>query len=149
MMLVSNILKSKGNTVYHIDPESTVYQAIKLMSEKRIGALVVLDERGALCGIISERDYRDKVILKGRRSKTTPVKDIMTSEVYWVTPDTPIKKCMALMTEKKFRHLPILEQQNGEVIGVISIGDLVKQIISEQKVEINHLKNYIVGSYPG
>lgn len=148
-MLVSNILKSKGNTVYHIDPESTVYQAIKLMSEKRIGALVVLDERGALCGIISERDYRDKVILKGRRSKTTPVKDIMTSEVYWVTPDTPIKKCMALMTEKKFRHLPILEQQNGEVIGVISIGDLVKQIISEQKVEINHLKNYIVGSYPG
>lgn len=147
-MLVSNVLKSKGNTVYHIDPNSTVYEAIKLMSEKRIGALVVLDE-GALCGIISERDYRDKVILKGRTSKTTPVKDIMTSEVHWVTPDTTIKKCMALMTEKKFRHLPILEEAGGEVVGVISIGDLVKQIISDQKVEINHLKNYIGGSYPG
>ncbi|MDX1639238.1 MAG: CBS domain-containing protein [Balneolaceae bacterium] len=146
-MQVRNILHSKGNTVYSIKPESTVFDAIKLMSEKGIGALLVIDENRDLCGIISERDYRDKVILKGRTSKTTEVKEIMTPDVYWVTPDESIKKCMALMTEKKFRHLPVLEE--GEVVGVISIGDLVKQIISDQKVEINHLKNYIVGSYPG
>ncbi len=144
-MLVSNILKEKGSTVYHITPDSSVFEAIKLMSEKRIGALVVLEDE-SLRGIISERDYRDKVILKGRTSKTTTVKEIMTSDVYWVPPDATIKKCMALMTEKKFRHLPVME--NDKVVGVISIGDLVKQIISDQKVEINHLKNYIVGSYP-
>ncbi len=145
-MLVSNILQSKGNEVYHTSPESTVYEAIKLMSDKGIGALLVM-ENGDLRGIISERDYRDKVILKGRTSKTTAVKEIMTSDVYWVPPNESIKKCMALMTEKKFRHLPVLDE--GEVVGVISIGDLVKQIISEQKVEIKHLKSYIVGSYPG
>lgn len=144
-MIVRNILQSKGSKVYHIDPERTVYQAIKLMSEKQIGALLVIN-KGDLCGIISERDYRDKVILKGRASKTTAVKEIMTSNVYWVSPDESIKKCMALMTEKKIRHLPVIE--DNEVIGVISIGDIIKEIISEQKVEINHLKNYITGTYP-
>ncbi len=144
-MFVRNILQSKGSKVYHITPDSTVYEAIKLMSEKKIGALLVMEE-DELCGIISERDYRDKVILKGRTSKTTAVKEIMTSNVYWVSPDESIKKCMALMTEKKIRHLPVLEHE--EVIGVISIGDIIKQIISEQKVEIDHLKNYITGSYP-
>lgn len=144
-MHVRNILRYKGNVVYDISPDSTVFQAIKLMSEKGIGALLVMKDE-ELCGIISERDYRDKVILKGRTSKTTKVEEIMTSDVYWVTPEETIKTCMKLMTEKKFRHLPVLDDQ--KVVGVISIGDLVKEIISEQKVEINHLKNYIVGSYP-
>lgn len=145
-MNVSTILRDKGRVVYHIDPDSTVYEAIELMSEKGIGALLVIDNE-ELRGIISERDYRDKVILKGRTSKTTKVKEIMTSDVYWVTPNETIQECMAIMTDRKFRHLPVLEE--GTVVGVISIGDLVKEIISNQKVEIDHLKNYIEGSYPG
>jgi len=145
-MNVKTILRKKGRVVYHTQPESTVYEAIELMSDKGIGALLVLDEDNDLCGIISERDYRDKVILKGRTSKTTKVKEIMTSNVHWVTPDETIKECMAVMTDNKFRHLPVLEA--GEVVGVISIGDLVKEIISNQKVEIDHLKSYIGGSYP-
>ncbi|MDX1617288.1 MAG: CBS domain-containing protein [Balneolaceae bacterium] len=145
-MNVKTILRDKGRVVYHIHPDRTVYEAIELMSEKGIGALVVMED-GELRGIISERDYRDKVILKGRTSKTTKVKEIMTSDVYWVTPDESIEECMAVMTDQKFRHLPILEE--GKVVGVISIGDLVKEIISNQKVEIDHLKSYIGGSYPG
>ncbi|MDZ7694172.1 MAG: CBS domain-containing protein [Balneolaceae bacterium] len=146
-MLVSSILQNKGNVVYDINPDDTVFEAIKLMSDKGIGALLVIDDDGQLCGIISERDYRDKVILKGRTSKTTKVREIMTSDVYWVPPTESVNNCMQLMTEKKFRHLPVME--DGDVVGVISIGDLVKQIISEQKLEINHLKKYIGGSYPG
>ena len=145
-MLVKTILKNKGNEVYGIKPDQTVYEAIEKMSEKGIGALVVMDDE-KLSGIISERDYRDKVILKGRTSKTTKVKEIMTSDVYWITPRETIEECMALMTDKKFRHLPVMEDDT--VIGVISIGDLVKQIISKQKVEIDHLKDYIGGTYPG
>lgn len=144
-MQVNTILRNKGNAVYHITPDSTVYEAIELMSEKRIGVLLVM-EGPKLKGIISERDYRDKVILKGRRSKTTKVEEIMTSEVYSVSPDETVRECMTIMTDKKFRHLPVLDGEN--VIGVISIGDLVKEIISKQKVEIDHLKNYIDGSYP-
>lgn len=145
-MLVSAVLQNKGKKVYDVNPDETVYEAIKLMSQKGIGALLVTED-GELQGIISERDYRDKVILKGRTSKTTKVREIMTNDVYWVPPSESINNCMQLMTEKKFRHLPVLD--DGEIIGVISIGDLVKQIISEQKVEIHHLKKYIGGSYPG
>ena len=145
-MLVKTILKNKGNEVYGIKPDQTVYEAIEKMSDKGIGALVVMDDE-KLCGIISERDYRDKVILKGRTSKTTKVKEIMTPDVYWVTTRETVEECMALMTDKKFRHLPVMKDDT--VIGVISIGDLVKQIISKQKVEIDHLKDYIGGTYPG
>lgn len=145
-MNVKTILRKKGSVVYHIHPESTVYEAIELMSEKGIGALLVIQD-DKLCGIISERDYRDKVILKGRTSKTTMVQEIMSPDVYWVSPDETIQECMAVMTDRKFRHLPVLEEE--KVVGVISIGDLVKEIISTQKVEIDHLKNYIEGSYPG
>jgi len=145
-MLVTNILKQKGTNVYSISPESTVFEAIKEMSDRGIGALLVMENK-KLHGIISERDYRDKVILKGRTSKTTKVKEIMTSDVYCVSPQESLEECMALRTDKKFRHLPIVE--NDEVVGVISIGDIIKQIISKQKVEINHLKSYIGGSYPG
>ena len=144
-MLISDILRSKGNQVYSIRPDNTVYEAIEKMADKNIGALLVMDGE-ELKGIISERDYRNKVILKGRTSKTTHVDEIMTPDVHWVTPGESIQECMALMTEKKFRHLPVRE--SGEVVGVVSIGDLVKGIISEQKVEINHLRDYINNTYP-
>jgi len=144
-MLISDILRNKGNQIYSIRPDNTVYEAIEKMADKNIGALLVMD--GAdLKGIISERDYRNKVILKGRTSKTTRVEEIMTPDVQWVTPGESIQECMALMTEKKFRHLPV--RDSGEVVGVVSIGDLVKGIISEQKVEINHLRDYINNTYP-
>lgn len=144
-MLVSEILRDKGTEVYSVGPESTVYDAIADMADKNIGALLVL-EGMKLHGIISERDYRNKVILKGRRSKTTKVRDIMTRDVICVSPDDTIKTCMALMTEHKIRHLPVMKK--NKVDGVVSIGDLVKAIISKQEGEIHDLKNYISGDYP-
>lgn len=143
---IQEILRTKGTQIYDIDPEDTVYSAIEKMADKNIGALLVMRD-GSLKGIISERDYRNKVILKGRTSKNTKVRDIMTSEVYCITPKESIEECMALMTNKKFRHLPVKE--DDQVVGVVSIGDLVKAIISRQKVEIDHLRSYIDGSYPG
>lgn len=147
-MLVRDILKDKGNEVYSIRPDQTVYQAIAKMDELDIGALVVMQD-GKLKGILSERDYRSKVILKGRSSKSTNVSEIMTGDVYFVNRTESVKNCMSLMTEKKIRHLPVME--GDDVIGVVSIGDLVKTIISKQKVEINNMRNYIQGheTYPG
>ncbi|MDZ7682081.1 MAG: CBS domain-containing protein [Fodinibius sp.] len=147
-MLVRDILKTKGTKVYSIAPEQTVYQAISKMDELDIGALIVLKDR-KLNGIISERDYRSKVILKGRASKNTKVKEIMTENVYCVGPTDAVETCMSIMTEKKFRHLPVIK--NDDIVGVISIGDLVKNIISKQKFEIKSLRHYIQGqgSYPG
>lgn len=145
-MLVRDILKNKGTKVHAISPDHTVYEAIAKMDKFDIGALVVLNGQ-SLKGIISERDYRSKVILKGRTSKTTNVSEIMTGDVYYVTPSDSVETCMSLMTEKKIRHLPVMK--NEDVIGVVSIGDLVKAIISKQKVEITHLRHYIQGSYPG
>lgn len=147
-MLVRDILKNKGTKVYSIAPGQTVYQAISKMDKLDIGALVVLKD-GELKGMISERDYRSKVILKGRSSKSTNVSEIMTSEVYCVETTDSVETCMSIMTEKKIRHLPVMEDNN--VIGVVSIGDLVKNIISQQKFEIKHLRGYIQGQrrYPG
>ena len=147
-MLVRDILKNKGTKVYSIAPNQTVYQAIAKMDELDIGALVVLNDQ-RLKGIISERDYRSKVILKGRSSKDTPVREIMSGEVYCVEPTDSVNTCMSIMTEKKIRHLPVME--NDDVVGVVSIGDLVKSIISKQKFEIKSLRHYIQGqgSYPG
>ena len=145
-MLISNILNEKGSEVFDIGPEDTVYEAIEKMADKDIGALLVMDG-DELQGIITERDYRNKVILKGRRSKTTAVREIMTSNLYTVEPTDTVDTCMALMTDRKFRHLPVME--NGKVAGVISIGDLVKAVITKQKVEIHNLRDYITGSYPG
>lgn len=144
-MLVRDILKDKGTEIYSILPDKTVYEAIAKMADLNIGALLVMEDD--LEGIISERDYRNKVILKGRTSKTTPVRDIMTSNVYCVEPGDSVEQCLAIMTEKKFRHLPVLE--NNKVAGVVSIGDLVKAVISRQEVEIKNLRHYIAGSYPG
>jgi len=145
-MLIRNILNEKGNEVFDIEPEDTVYEAIEKMADKDIGALLVM-EGDKLRGIITERDYRNKVILKGRRSKTTAVREIMTSNLYTVEPTDTVDTCMALMTDRKFRHLPVME--DGKVTGVISIGDLVKAVITKQKVEIHNLRDYIAGSYPG
>jgi len=145
-MLVKDILRHKGSNVYSISPDDTVFNAISKMADLNIGALVVLDGT-RLAGIISERDYRNKVILKGRTSKTTAIKEIMVDKVYTVTPKNNINTCMQIMTNKKIRHLPVVE--NEQVIGMISIGDVVKEIIDKQKVEIDSLRGYISGGYPG
>jgi len=147
-MLVRDILKNKGTEVYSVAPDETVYQAIKKMDELDIGALLVLNNQ-KLKGIISERDYRSKVILKGRASKSTDVSEIMTGDIFYVEPSDSVETCMSIMTEKKIRHLPVMK--GDEVVGVVSIGDLVKNIISQQKFEIKNMRHYIQGheSYPG
>lgn len=144
-MLVKEILLRKGDNIIHVPPDTTVFDAIKLMADHNIGALLVMagDE---LKGIISERDYRNKVILKGRTSKQTAVHEIMTSNVLCVEPNEKMENCMAIMTERKIRHLPVVKNQ--KVVGIISIGDLVKTIIDRQKVVIKDLTAYISGSYP-
>lgn len=142
MKLVKHILDAKGRGVISIEPESSVLDAIKLMAEKGIGSLVVMQD-GALKGIVTERDYARKVIIKGRASESTPVSDIMTAKVMTTAPETTVDKCMALMTEKKCRHLPVVEE--GNVVAMISIGDLVQAIINDQQEEIQHLEQYIAG----
>jgi CBS domain-containing protein len=142
MKTVRDILEVKGRMVWTVDPGSTVFDALSLMAEKEIGALVVLDE-ARVAGIISERDYARKVILHGRASPTTRVEEIMTSHVAYTHLDQSIEECMAIMTDKRIRHLPVL--QDGKLIGIISIGDLVKAIIADQKFMIEQLERYITG----
>lgn len=155
MKSVAAVLKSKGDqTVYTISPSASVLDAIKLMAEKKIGALLVVDDSAQagtptasaepkIIGIITERDYARRVILKGRSSKDTPVRDVMTPQVMYVRPDQTNEECMALMTDNRLRHLPVME--NGKLVGLISIGDLVKDIISEQRFIIEQLEHYIHG----
>src|SRR5437879_8629465 len=142
---ISAILERKGREIWSVAPQGTVFDAIRLMSSKNVGALLVL-ERERLVGIISERDYARKVILKGRSSRETQVKEIMTSPVIFVTPKHTVDECMSIMTNNRIRHLPILECE--KVVGIISIGDLVKWIISEQEQTIHQLESYITGTYP-
>ena len=139
-MKVADILQAKGNIIYSVTGSTTVYEAIKVMGEKNIGALLVL-EGGKLTGILSERDYARKVVLKGKASRETSVSDIMTAEVITVMPSDTIETCTELMTQKHIRHLPIVE--SGNVLGMISIGDVVNAIIRMQKETIEHLKSYI------
>jgi len=143
MKTVREILRQKGNTVWRVTPETLVYDALRLMAEKGVGALLVQEEGGGVAGILSERDYARKVILLGRASATTLVRDIMSANVVCVRPDQTVAECMALMTAHRFRHLPVLE--HGRIVGVISIGDVVKEVISEQQFIIEQLENYIIG----
>lgn len=139
---VKDILDAKGYAVYAVEPTVTVYHAIEIMCEKNIGGLLIL-EGEKLAGIFTERDYARKLILKGKSSKDTLVRDLMTTNVITVSPDTSIEECMWLMSNKKFRHLPVLE--NNRPVGVISISDVVRTIINEQKSIIEHLEQYIAG----
>jgi CBS domain-containing protein len=143
MQFVSQLLDAKGHGVWWVTPDTTVYDALVLMAEKNCGALVVL-EAGKLAGIFSERDYARKIILKGKASKDTAVEEIMSTEVFFVHPEQSIEECMALMTHKRIRHLPVLE--DGKLVGIISIGDVVKAVISEQEFTIKQLESYITGS---
>jgi len=144
MVTVNQILKEKGNAVWTIAPDAKVFDALKLMAEKSVGALVVT-ENGSVAGIISERDYARKIALMGRMSQDTPVRDIMTTQIYVVHPGSTAEECMALMTDRHIRHLPVIDK--NELAGVISIGDVVKSIISQQKLTIEQLENYIMGKY--
>ncbi|OGQ52439.1 MAG: histidine kinase [Deltaproteobacteria bacterium RIFCSPLOWO2_02_FULL_57_26] len=142
MKRVKDILAVKGQDVWSIEPDASVYDAMKLMADKEIGALMVM-EGTKLVGLISERDYARKVILQGRASRTTQVKEIMTTRVVYTHPQQNIEECMAVMTEKRVRHLPVIDGER--LVGVISIGDLVKSIISEQQFIIEQLERYIRG----
>lgn len=140
MLTTKRLLDRKGSQIYSIGPEDAVLEAIKLMADKHVGALLVM--RGAeLVGILSERDYARKVILLGRASAETPVRQIMTSPVTTVTPAHTVNECMKIVTEQRIRHLPVVD--NGRVLGVVSIGDLVKAVIEEQQQQIEQLERYI------
>jgi CBS domain-containing protein len=142
MKLVKQLLDAKGHEVLSISPDASVLDAIKVMAEKGLGALVVMQDT-VLAGIVTERDYARKVILKGRSSKSTLVSDIMTAEVITTTGDNTVDECMNMMTDRRIRHLPVVDGET--VIGIISIGDLVKAVIADQKAEIEHLEHYISG----
>jgi CBS domain-containing protein len=142
MGTVRHILQKKGHEVLSITPDSTVYYALEYMFEMNVGALLVIDE-GQFAGIFTERDYARKVILKGKASRETLVKEIMSEHPVTVTPDDTVEDCMKLMTQKYIRHLPVME--DGKLVGLLSIGDIVKYIIEEQKFIIDNLEHYISG----
>jgi len=147
MKTAKEILKNKNKEIWSIAPDNTVFEALKLMGEKEIGALMVIDEKSKVFGIISERDYARKVILKGKTSRDTKVSEIMTpvDGMFTVKPETTVEDCMVLITAKRVRHIPVFE--DDEFVGLISIGDVVKSIISEKDLLIEHLSNYIAGKY--
>ncbi len=148
METVAEFLAAKGSAVFSVRPEATVYEALEVMAEKNIGAVIVTDEAGRLQGIFSERDYARKMMIKGRDSQTTRVREIMTTTVVSINPDTRLRDCMSIMTEKRIRHLPVFS--NDRLVGVVSIGDVVKSllteqdyVISQQAYKIDQLENYI------
>ena len=140
------VLKQKGQDIWYVSPDACVYDAIEIMAEKYVGALLVVSE-GNLVGVVSERDYARKVILQGKSSKQTQVKEIMTTPAIFVTPQHTVEDSMRIMTDKHIRHLPVVE--DGKILGVVSIGDLVKWMISAQQQTISQLHSYITNTYPG
>ena len=144
METIRELLDSKGADVWSVDPSTSVLDALEIMADKNIGALLVMDEAAKLLGIFSERDYARKIVLQGKRSKDTKVVDIMTKRVVCVHPDQGIRDCMALITRERVRHLPVID--NDHVVGVVSIGDIVKSIIDNQDLLIQQLEHYIAGS---
>ena len=144
MTTIAQLLNAKGDQIWSVEPKATIFEALEIMSEKGIGALLVMED-GKLEGIFSERDYARKVILKGKSSKETPVGELMTKKVFYIDSQKTINDCMAMMTAKRIRHVPVIE--DNQVMGIVTIGDVVNQIISEQEVTINHLENYITGSH--
>jgi CBS domain-containing protein len=145
MTTIRQLLATKGRDVWSISPEATVYDALSLLAEKNIGALLVLQD-GHIAGIVSERDYARKVVLRGKASMKTPVSEIMTAKVVTAGPELGVRDALALMTERRIRHLPVVEGTN--VVGFVSIGDLVKSIIADQELLIGQLERYISGSHP-
>jgi CBS domain-containing protein len=143
--IASILAQKKDQPVWSIDPEATVFEAIELMAQKNVGALPVLDN-GHLVGIISERDYTRKVILKGKSSKEIAVKEIMTEQVLTVQPNTPVTECMRIVTERRVRHLPVMDKD--KLIGILSIGDLLKWTISAQELAIDNLERFLTGNEP-
>jgi CBS domain-containing protein len=143
---IDSILNQKSNDIWSVPPEATIFDAIQLMADKNIGALLVMSG-DRLVGIFSERDYTRKVILKGKSSKSTAVREIISTPVISVEPGYTVEECMRLMTEHRIRHLPVLD--SGRVVGIVSIGDLVNWIISAQYVALNQMEDYISGKYPG
>ena len=144
MTTIAQLLNAKGNQIWSVEPKVTIFEALEVMSEKEIGALLVMED-GKLTGIFSERDYARKVILKGKSSKETAVGELMTKKVFYIDSQKTINDCMAMMTAKRIRHVPVIE--DNQVMGIVTIGDVVNQIISEQEVTINHLEKYITGSH--
>lgn len=142
MTTVREILRSKGEEVWSVAPDTSVYAALELMAEKDVGAVLVL-ERRRVVGIFSERDYARNVVLKGRASRGTNVREVMSSRVLYVHPDQTIDDCMSVMTRKHIRHLPVLEAER--LIGIVSVGDVVKQVIADREYDIRQLEHYITG----
>ncbi len=143
MKTVTHILEAKGRVVHTIGPDDSVLDALERMAEQEVGALVVTEGEGRIVGLLSERDYARKVVLLGRVSKETPTRDIMTTEVVCVSPEQSVDTCMGLMTQKHIRHLPVVTEQR--LVGLISIGDVVKAVIDEHKFAIEQLEHYIMG----
>ena len=144
MNTIGHLLKSKGNDILSVEPNATVFEALQIMSENNVGALLVI-HKGKLVGVFSERDYARKIILKGKQSKDTSVSELMTKEVLYINPQSTIQDCLVVMSTKHIRHMPVLEEE--KLIGIVTIGDIVKQIISEQKTTIQELEQYITGTY--
>jgi CBS domain-containing protein len=143
-MKVHNLLEMKGSTVHRIKEHDPVLTALELLARHDIGALLVFDKKDKVVGIFSERDYARQVLLEGKSSKKTKVKDMMTTTIYFVKPENNLWDCLDIMTKKRTRHLPVIE--NKELVGIVSIGDIVNRIITEQKSKIENLESYIIGS---
>ena len=143
MPSVRDLLSEKGNEVWSIGPSMSVYQAVEMMAQKEVGALTVVDDAGILIGIISERDYARKIILEDRLSKETKVSEIMTTKVIATDEETSVDECMALVTHRRIRHLPVVK--DGKLIGMVSVGDLVKSVLSDRDFKIEQLERYVRG----